>query len=246
MKKVIIVKKEVSLIEYSKKNQSIPNIIPIKEDFNGFFIAITTYNRENEVKALIDTIISTCPFPYKINVIDDSPENPFFYEHENVDYLVHEHNYGKKYYWKTVNEHLEKYKSSNLSHFLQIDDDMLLKDGFFNKLKASIDSIPKSIIKIHLDYRDGKSLWGLKKWVDGGACYPRRALEALNYSLNPIPLERWLPNPLLSSGVWQQVSTRLNAKRIDIHSPKESFVEHIGHESMMNPQARKDRPIISK
>ena len=63
--------------------------------------------------------------------------------------------------------------------------------------------------------------------------------ETLEFKIQPISPNRWKGNPNLSSGVGQQISTRLNKLGLGMYHTKKSLVIHGDHESKMNYHERK-------
>ena len=58
-------------------------------------------------------------------------------------------------------------------------------------------------------------------------------------------MSRWNHDPNLSSGVGQQISTKLHNKNKSMYHTKTSLVIHGDHESKMNFEERKNKPIIT-
>lgn len=71
------------------------------------------------------------------------------------------------------------------------------------------------------------------------------APSVLEYKIEEIPFSRWDKNRLLSSGVGSQLSTRLLAEGFNMYQAVESLILHGMHESEMNPEERRIRPLVS-
>lgn len=91
---------------------------------------------------------------------------------------------------------------------------------------------------------------GLDFWrvgfVDCGFICNRKALEVLNFTIEPIPPIRWLNNEAMSSGVGQQITNKFARHGVKMYIPKASLASHGSHPSKMNPEERIKNPLISK
>jgi hypothetical protein len=168
--------------------------------------------------------------------------------------LRSETNNGKFGYWKTVNKVLTHIKNMNIDYLIQLDDDFEVCNNFINQSVDFFDKIrvvDNNILalSLHLNSKiDGNSnRWGLgNSWVDGGAMYSKEALILLNYEIIEITSERWKINKNISSGVWQQVSNRINRMGSTIAKPTYSFLNHNDlFISEMNSKLRIKTPITS-
>jgi glycosyltransferase involved in cell wall biosynthesis len=169
---------------------------------------------------------------------------------------------GKKNYWKTINTLWSSVKCAEFSYYIQLPDDVELEPNFIQRsIEAwkKIDDPQKICLNLFLDgHRMGKTCWTnfwpqlytfnsrrfLKtQWVDMFFISERKFFEQLQWAILPIPPERWVSNPELSSGVGQQISRRLHQKGLHLYQSIDKMGEHIGHFSMMNPEVRKKEPL---
>ena len=128
---------------------------------------------------------------------------------------------------------------------IQADDDFEPTSNFFKKFDLITKLLKdKSVIKMH--YPDGydKPRWDLNHWVDGGAAYPKKFLELINYKIDEISKSRWDNRPRLSDGVWHQISQKLNRFGYKVELPSFSFFNHLGiYESKMF-QSKNEKPRL--
>jgi hypothetical protein len=81
-------------------------------------------------------------------------------------------------------------------------------------------------------------------FVDCGFFCNREALERIDFSLGSLPVD-WFKYENRSSGVGMLLSTGFSSTRVKMYKPKKSLAFHGDHESKMNPQERKETPLIS-
>lgn len=137
-----------------------------------------------------------------------------------------------------------------LNFSVQLDDDHLICKNFLNNIFNIINKkLVNQNFAMSLHLSSEKDLiydrWGLSlNWVDGGSVYSKNCLEKLNFEILEIPESRWDNNELLSSGVWQQVSKRINFISGFILKPSISFLlNNDDNCSKMNPKIRIIQPI---
>jgi hypothetical protein len=81
-------------------------------------------------------------------------------------------------------------------------------------------------------------------WVDGAFYCERSMLEKLQFQIHPIPVSRWANGKVESSGVGQQMSTRLFAAGWGMYRSYFSLIKHVGDEcSKMHPSFRTKQPL---
>ena len=223
-------------------------------------ILIFTYDRFNSLTRLIEQLVSqSTKYEYKIVVCDDSSPgdeyiNMDYFNNNNVEIIRTNENNGKFGYWKTVNYAFNHIKNINFDYLIQLDDDYEICDNFID---LSVDFFIKQTTK-HINYcamslhlngnQDGVgNRWKCgNSWVDGGAIYNNNIINCLNFQINEISKERWSKNSKLSSGVWQQVSNRINELGFIIIKPTHSFLNHNDNNlSKMNFNLHGDRIISS-
>ena len=226
-----------------------------------FCIIITTYNRPEFLKKLLDDI-NLNKKDYKILIA-------IFNDGSNVEYDLKEYtvtkfdiypNMGKKRYFNVINKTFEFVKTVESKYFIYLPDDIRLVDNFFDETKRlydSIDSRKKICLNILTDDRIHRENWGYPKGIDLGEYYKtqwndlcfiseKKFFEELEYKIHNIPLTRWVKNPNLSSGVGHQITDRLNKKRFFLYHTKKSMVIHGSHESKMNYSERLKTKILTK
>lgn len=235
-------------------------------------ILITTYNRpkmlvdllknlkqqtnEHELSLLIVNDCSTLNYKPVLKYLKTAWFNRY-------DYFITEKNYGKRDYWQLINFAYHQLQSEQFDFIVQLPDDVLVVDDFFDKAIHAFKIIPdanKSCLNILNDYsRNGKSFWTNSKvvhhnfngigilntgWVD--MCYisTKNYLELLNFKINPVNY-KWSDNKKLSSGVGRQISMRLVSSGNSIYQVNKSLVIHDDHPSVMHPEHRTEVPLIT-
>lgn len=171
---------------------------------------------------------------------------------------------GKKNYWQTINALWQQVRESDFDYYIQIPDDVQLTQQFVKRAITAWDAIPdpnKICLNLLLDEgRVGRTNWTnywpeiiqgkgkrfLKtQWVDMIYMSKKSFFEQLQWHIRPIPQSRWRKNPKLSSGVGQQISHRLHQSGWHLYQTTEKLLEHIGDQSIMNPEARKTEPLTA-
>lgn len=102
-------------------------------------ILITTYNRKNLIKNMLDQLFrEKTKYSYKIILIDDCSKDPF-YNTKNIQslypdliYLRTLENNGRECFWVTINILMEKAKEIDSHFILQLSDDFELCNNFIN------------------------------------------------------------------------------------------------------------------
>lgn len=238
---------------------------------HSIHVAITTYQRDKSLKRLIEQIHKEASkgLDIRLYVYSDDPESgvPEWWHgilSEECHYFPAYEHRGKRGFWRTINDILSDANLTSFDYFFLLQDDIELEDHFFRRMIGSWNCIhdkDKICLNPLMDgSRRGVPNWtgidpkvvhgsyGTKfyrtGWVDCIFMSERRMLDALNWRINPIDDSRWKRNKFLSSGVGQQISKRLIAKDLHPYQVYESLVHHGGHESKMNPQERKQNPLI--
>lgn len=163
---------------------------------------------------------------------------------------------GKEGYWMTINDILLRAESSQWHYLLMLQDDIELGEFFLgNAIKAWRSIEHPAVLNLFTDpTRAGRSIWGQPmpeklddlglwkcNWTDPMFFTDRRALEAIGFYMNPITGH----SPAMGSKVGIQLSKRFNAAGVNIYQGIETFVHHGDHPSMMNPELRKQRPLVA-
>ena len=211
-------------------------------------ILITTYKRPEMLKRLLSHI--------------DAQET----DHEVTVKVFEDPRGGKANYQHLINEVFEFVKSAGeFDYYIQLPDDVELSHGFVNITVSAFDAVNTTIntgcLSIMLDEgRIGKPCWTKfqpeiinhfaykihkTQWVDMIYICKRQFFEAINYKIDPIHPERWQRDPLLSSGVGEQISKRLHGRGVDMYHLISSIAQHGDHESVMNTEERRRTPLTS-
>jgi hypothetical protein len=242
-----------SVIDVFKKKFEIPNE---KKEYYDFIITFSTYKRNEMIKTIIQKIYSQdTEYTFKIILLNDGNDienfKLLFSEFENIKILHNTQNNGKKKYWESINKLLQEVKRYNYQYLLQLDDDHDPIDNFLNSLMGNLKQhSDETIFKLAVNQNylnekmESQPRWGLKDWVDGGTAYPKIVFDKIGYYMKEIPKSRWHKNEFLGSGVWEQVSRRLNKYNFKTHTPLESYVNHLGYkDSIMNTELRKKQHL---
>jgi hypothetical protein len=208
---------------------------------NEFLFLITTYNRFDNLKALIDSILKYNGTK-KILIVDDCSTD-IRYDilkdyHEDVVYYKTEINNGKVGYWKTVNFLYNKAKEFNFIYGITIPDDVELIENFDLVVRKYVKD---DILRNFTQTTAGIKNWGYTYWVDCTFSAKKEVFEKLEFKINPIEIN---DNYKLSSGVGQQLTERINELKLKVVNYG-SIIKHIGNEdSKMHPILRKEQPLF--
>jgi hypothetical protein len=231
----------------------------IKYDYD-FCVVINTYNRPEMLKKLLDNLEKEkIHFRIKILVFNDGSTVDYDLSNYDVKQFKIFPNKGKKKYWELINQSFGIIKYIKSEYFIFLPDDVTLIDDFYSKAKNLYESITDSnkiCLNILTDNRVYSENWTSFKSVDFGdylktqwndLCFisNKDFFEKLNYKINEIPISRWNKNENLSSGVGQQISSRLHQLGFSMYHSKKSLVNHTDHESKMNKEERKITKIIT-
>lgn len=222
-------------------------------------VVITTFNREQMIKKLLDDI-EKYKSKYKILTIvfDDGSPNYLDISDNNIRYVKFLNNHGKKLYWKLITETMKYCENVNAKYFIYLPDDVRLSKNFFDEsinTYENINDARKICLSLLMPIQQiGKTNWTnfipiekdgcfLTQWCDLCFISNKRFFEALNYKIDEIPLNRWdtksNKRENLSSGVGKNISERLHIQNLNMYHVKSSFVIHGDHDSVMNPGLRK-------
>lgn len=223
-----------------------------------FCIFITTHDRSEMLSNLINKLQNQKKeFKIKFIVFDDGSEEKYNLP-EEISYFKFVPNRGKKKFWTIIDVAFKLLKKVDSSYYIFLQDDVIIKENFFVDLQKTYDEIqdPKKISLSFLsDERIKTPNWTgytprvhgnviKTQWIELHFICEKKLLEILEYKMNPINPNRWRSNPLLSSGVGWQMSTRLHKMGFSMYHTKESFVTHGNHESKMNKEERKKNKLI--
>lgn len=231
---------------------------PIHENNKyDFVITIPSFSRPkgitNLVQSLTNQIKVETNLTAKIIVIDDKSPKPKTYDNlhlisPDITVIRNLSNNGKYRYWQTISNIFSVAKKYEFRWLIQLDDDFEVTSNFLTKVQTIINANKdkKFIIKGHLDNSSHKVRWNLNHWIDGGGIYPKEFLNKIDFKISPIALKRWATDPKLSSGVWSQVSKKINRLGYIVVIPAISLANHLGEESRMNTSLRKQHKIQTK
>lgn len=225
------------------------------------YIAITTYDRPEDLRLLLDDISrETIGKNVHIHVYDDcSPMGNS--ENMKYDYTRYSNNHGKQRYWSIMNDVFRDAETWNFKYFFFLQDDCRLAEGFldlaiqeFNNIgdtnKATLCTFtPQSVYERvmwstqkakDVEYGDRKYI--KSNYVDCIFMCPRETLRLLNFKVEPIPLTRF-SNKIISSGVGQQLTLRLMKLKKTMWCAYSSLIISHSNDSKMNTEERRKNPL---
>ncbi|MGS1095893.1 glycosyltransferase family 2 protein [Aquamicrobium terrae] len=233
-------------------------------------VFIPTFNRPRQLKRLLNQINNEAPgFHITVHVHDDGSEQTVHIDASDYPNIAHialsrSPNFGKKRYWELVNRFFRSAVHLKPDLFYYLADDVQLVKGFFSKSASLWHAVPdkyKVAMHLLLDQREGSACWTAfdpitietgegavykSQWVDMLMMFDRTFLEALKFEIQPVSLNRWISNPLASSGVGQQISHRLHEQQRSMYLVTDSLLIHEDEPSVMNPEERLANPIVSR
>jgi len=218
--------------------------IIIEERKPTLSIFIFSYERKEMLERLLAELEG-----YDVTIIDDG--SSFDLDHPGFIKLPHG---GKEGFWRNWDHALKLFKKSRNEFALFLQDDVfdvridkiieyhnLLKDKTyaFNVLTDSRITCWNSIAPTPFNEEIDKV-----GFVDCLFFTTRKTLSLIGYWMEAIDRVRF-KIPGISSGVGQQLTKRLNNRRIPIYRNKTSLIYHGDHESIMHNHERKKNPLIS-
>lgn len=178
-------------------------------------VTITTFNRQTEVKNLVESIRRLTDA--KIIVFDDASDPAPDLQCEVVRY---HNNHGRKKYYRLITDVFKRLKQEQFRYFFMLPDDIIPSDDIFEtsvKIWEAIKDERKICLSIgHTHNRHYQPCWTyfqpirlgdvvLTGWNDLCFMAERRFLEELNYEIEePLPGYDWR-----SSGVGRFISRKL-------------------------------------
>lgn len=225
------------------------------------YIAITTYDRPEEFQKLLDDILrETNGKNVHIHVYDDgSPEH--YTDNYMYDLTRYKDNHGKQGYWSIMNDVFRDAENWNFKYFFFLQDDCRITESFFELAIQEYNDIldlnkgtlctftPQSVYE--------RTMWGNRKsedvtfdgkpfikchYVDCIFMCPRETLKLLNFKVEPVPVARFTNN-VISSGVGQQLTSRLLRLRKTMYCAWSSLIISHSNVSKMNEEERKKNPL---
>lgn len=226
-------------------------------------IYITTYNRNEYCKQLVEQCLSYNSDLYDINVYvwDDNIKEKFEYNDNKVTVFYNKERRGKKRFWITWNEMFKHCKENKSDFYLFLQDDNCLCDNFFDKmfsiwrtLKEPVTFAP--VIDNNSLY-GGMSRWGNKKhkkynsratltsWVDCKMLVTDVFFETIKWKIDKINESIWNKNPNLSSGVGEQITLKLQKLGKNMYHATPSLIKICDIKSEMNYNERIHTPLYT-
>lgn len=234
-------------------------------------VYITAYNRPAPLLSLLQQI-ETLKGDRVVDVVifDDAstesqaPVVDWLATHPWVTLRRNLTNHGKKGFWRTYQAlFCDARWSPPADYYCFLPDDIELCDDFFGQLErhwSGINDPDKVALNLLFDDRCRRVNWtGVQGelrhfetidawrtgWIDCMFACDRRFFEALNWHIEPVAATRWHKSEALSSGVGQQLSTRLLQAGHQMYAVPWSFVRPLDTPSQMHPQTRVDQPITA-
>lgn len=226
-------------------------MVKLKYDF---CIIITTYNRNDMLYKLLNDIEKNKKnYNIFVLIFDDAGNQKIEKIKDYHKVISFFPNNGKKKYYNIINATFSTIKNLSSEYFIYLPDDVSLVNNFFDESKRIYESINdknKICLSILTDDRVNRTNWTNFKTIDYGEYYKTQwndlcfiskinFFESLDFKIDIINPNRWKQNPNLSSGVGQQISTKLNNLNFGMYHTKKSLVVHGDHESKMNYNERK-------
>ncbi len=224
------------------------------------YIAITTYDRPEELKALLEDISrETAGKRVHIHIYDDASPEPIFVPYDTTRY---QNNHGKKGYWSIMNDVMRDAEVWDFKYFFFLQDDCRLTEGFFDLAVDEYEAIP-DVNKATLCTFTPQSIYERTMWstlkakdvvttgrkfincnyVDCIFMCPRETLALLGFRMQPIPMTRFT-NEFISSGVGQQLTLRLMRYKKTMYCAYSSLIKEHSNTSKMNEEERKKNPLL--
>lgn len=227
-------------------------------------VAIPTFNRKDFIVRLVQQLdLAAKYFNVLVFIFDDGSSTPvekYFFNPKNLlDVKVYRYeNHGKKKYWSLVNKILDRLSSITADYYFYLGDDLEVGPNFFSDAIFQWESIAdEKKISLNLLRDQRTQSWTnferIEKKFAGFSVFQTQWLDMImmfdkklvSHRLDAIPLSRWDKNPLLSSGVGAQLSSRFHSMGYGMYQVKSSLVFHGDHDSQMNPEERKINPLLA-
>lgn len=226
-----------------------------------FCVIITTFNREKMLKVLLDDIFKCKKYKILVTIFDDGSVEPYDLSNYDVKYIKYVKNNGLKNVWKVITDTFKYCKNIDSKYYIYLQDDLRLKDDFFEESVRIFESINDSK-KISLETLIIESQRNQPKWtnfkpIEFKDYYKSQWVElvfickyeffkVLDFEVKRIPPSRWLNDPNLSCGVGDQISYRLLNLGYNMYQVKETLTTHSDHESTFYREHRKNEKLITK
>ncbi|MDP8224967.1 MAG: hypothetical protein P9L99_16530 [Candidatus Lernaella stagnicola] len=236
-----------------------------------FYVCITTYNRPENLLALLHDIQrETDGRCVRVSVFDDASKHPYDNVHDFVrrnqhwmSYVRNSRAYRKEGFWRLWNSMFRAaHQETRPEFYVFLQDDVRLLPGFFTRIERiwdAIDDPRKTALNLLVDRRGCRAHWtpiepqlirfgdievARLGWLDCIFMAAPSLFNVLQWKIKPIRRDRWRQNPDLSSGVGEQISWRLYETKRSIYSPISSLVTLADCPSVMHPELRRRHPIV--
>ena len=211
-------------------------------------LIMSTYKRIELLEKTLDQLREE-KTRYKVKLLILNDGNPLEdmapLERKNPDVLFFHNrvNNGKRRYWRTVTTLLQEASRFHYHYLIQMDDDFEPVDHFFDTIIGYLHGLEPGTILKYVTTEHGAD-WGFSDWVDGGSAYPKAFLDQIGHRIERIPFWRWLVHPQASSGVWPQVTQKLNELGYKVEFLSNSMADHLGYrDSVMNTALRLEKEM---
>ncbi len=220
-------------------------------------VAITSYNREKSLWALVDKLLEyeNC----KIIIFDDLTPN---IDKSRLGGRVTMHqpdeHCGKANFWKTYNDMMAYIKDRpEYEYIIILPDDVEPCPEFVKECIAAYENAGRptclSPLLTNRSLAPGISRWGRKpierkdgyyltNYFDCAGVIRRDFFEALHWLLAPIAPN---PDPHRSSGVGRQITLRLQEQGKRMCHVERTLLTIVPSDSQMNPEERKRHPMVA-
>lgn len=171
---------------------------------------------------------------------------------------------GKRGFWEVHQQLMDAVRLLAPTSHLSLQDDAELAPGWYDEMWSIADSIDDPDLAVLylsvmgddepdgrwiefgcIDSPDGRSR--KTQWFDLLAYLALpRMYDELGYRVRAVHPRRWRRNPAKSSGVGEQLTTRLFRRRANIYQVTKTLVYHGTEASLMNPEDRAGRPLDNR
>ena len=226
-----------------------------------FCVIITTFNREEMLKMLLDDIFKNKGYKILVTIFDDGSTTPYDLSDYDVKYIKYVKNNGLKNVWKVITDTFKYCKNIKSKYYVYLQYDLRLKDNFFEESVRIFEKIPDnkkiSLETLIIESQRNQTKWtGFKpveyedyyksQWVELVFICKYDFFEVLDFKINEIHSSRWDKNPNLSCGVGDQISHRLLDLGYTMYQVKNTLTTHGNHDSMFYLEHRKNENLIAK
>ena len=208
---------------------------------------------------LLENLQHLDQFDQEIVVLDDKSDFDMTEVTDYADIYQSMERLGKQKYWQQWRTAFSIARDSDDELFIFMPDDFLKLDyDQIEKLHQQLKVRPYSMNLIN-DGREEcfrafkpqpQDLDGFEAlkvgFNDCGFFCNKKTLKLLQHRIERIDPQRFIWDSSLSSGVGQQLTTRMRGSGVFMLMPVKSLAVHSDHPSIMHPEERKKNPLISK